>query len=412
MTVVLIFLLPGLPQFGRFQPPIVYPFLPTDSSPPHLLNFTAPIAFSPHRSPHPSPLTPFFMMPSTSPQSFALPPLLPHLPPTVVSPAHLSSQFTFPAATTVGSFSPSHILPPSSFPVMLHSVPPSGPLTTFPMFSQYGARLEGASAAAAVAAYNSENRSPSTWASGIPKTASSSPTHFQQRGNSPSQSEQSLEASESSLYAPSNRSRFSSSSQLQAEQDSRSSFQLAETVDAGSNRVESNIDGSGEHHVIDVESTDQEEEEEIKRQRKDRDSFLDVRNQRKQPSKHKRSAAEQVPAPSPPKRRRHSDPSNDKEPAFESKNLHGPPALVKHAGVTEYSTVSQVIKRVEPATRVITKDAFTSALQKQRIFLDSTDSWSNINGVKQRAKKNGQISQTSSSPVMNAMPHPTPVICS
>ena len=202
---------------------------------------------------------------------------------------------------------------------------------------------------------------------------------------------------------------------MQAEQYSRSSFQLAETVDAGSNRVESNIEGSGEHHLIDVESTDQEEEEEeeIRRQRKDRDSFLDVRNHRKQPSKHKRNAAEQVPAPSPPKRRRHSDPNNDKEPAFESKNLHGPPALVKHAGVTEYSTVSQVIKRVEPATRVITKDAFTSALQKQRIFLDSTDSWSNINGVKRRAKKNGQISQqTSSSPVMNAMPHPTPVICS
>ena len=93
------------------------------------------------------------------------------------------------------------------------------------------------------------------------------------------------------------------------------------------------------------------------------------------------------------------------------KNGRSPPALVNQSGKNS-TTVSQIIKRVEPVTRVITEDMFTSALEKHGLYFDNSphreggrcQSW---------AKREKQISQQlQPSPSIIDLPRLPTVICS
>lgn len=302
---------------------------------------------------HPRPL---LMMPSASPSSFTLPPFLPH---PQTAHGHLPGRFLFPSAA--GAFV-SQLPPPPS--VLLPSVPP--------FFQQY--LSQSAEGPASVPTNTTAQQvCPSD------RSGTRASPHYSQT----------LEASRSPPPLP------------QAE-STHCSSQLDHHLGISTEQGSSADDAS--EHLIDVETSDLDNEEE----EHDQVAFLDVRTRhRRRRKKPKLDMTDGSESSQFNKQGELTRPKNGR--MVGPKNWKTPPALVNQSG-KDSTTVSQIIKRVEPATRVITEDMFTSALEKHRLYFDNTppreggrcQSW---------AKRVKKINQQPS-PSISDLPRLPTVICS
>ena len=336
-------------------------------------------------------------MPSALPQAFALRSFLPHLP---VAQGHPASQFPFPSPPSAFS---SHLPPsPSSYPTLplLPSVPPQGTLGASP-FSLFQQLLTHSAESSASSTTVEDVSTPS-----CPQTPQyvSVLQQREQRDHSPS----ALTLAGDSSLSISQASELQCTSQTQ--QDSPRSNSQFSNDETGSKQEESSLDG-GSDPLIDVESTEQEEEEE---QVTNRHAFLDLETHRR---KQRRKRTNQTEISSLSEQKECSKPTN--QAVVSSKNWQSPPALVNVAGEKDHSnTVSQIIKRVEPATRVLTQDMITSALEKHQLYFDGTNTRRNGENFDmwKRGPKLDQITPNPPSPLSidhHSMHHPpTPVICS
>lgn len=169
---------------------------------------------------------------------------------------------------------------------------------------------------------------------------------------------------------------------------------------------EEHIEGSTEQ-FIDVESTDQEEEEAWHKGADENTSRH--RHTQHGATKEERNSKSHVDTSTKFPSEEHSiisPPQATQRP----KNLNSPPALVKKAGDNESNAVSQIIQRVQPATNDLTKEAFTAALKKhQQTLFKRTE-----RGCDGLHRWNNHTQDVKSAPLPHP-PHPpqrTPVICS
>lgn len=174
--------------------------------------------------------------------------------------------------------------------------------------------------------------------------------------------------------------------------------------------MEEVVSESGEHieggteQFIDVESTDQEEEE-VWCKGTDESTSRDRHTQRgtskqERSSKARRDLSTKFPS-------EESSIIGPPQDTLGPKNLSSPPALVKKAGVNESNTVSQIIRRVQPATDDLTEEAFTAALKKhQQILLNHSE-----RGCDGLHRWNNHTQEVKSTPLPQP-PQRTPVICS
>ena len=343
---------------------------------------------------------PFLVMPSALPQAFALRSFLPHLP---VAQGHPASQFPFPSPPSAFS---SHLPPsPSSYPTLplLPSVPPQGTLGASP-FSLFQQLLT----------HSAENSVSSTTVEDVNSPSGPQTPQYvsvlQQREQGDHSPSAPTLAGDSFLSIPQASELQYHPSTSQIQQDSpRSNSQLSND-ETSSKQEENSLDG-GSDPLIDVESTEQEEEEE---QVTNRHAFLDLGTCRR---KHQRKRTNQTEISSLSEQEECTKPTN--QAIVSSKNWQCPPALVNVAGEEDHSnTVSQIIKRVEPATRVLTQDMITSALEKHRLYFDGTNTHGNGENFDmwKRGPKLDQITPNPPSPLSidhHSIHHPpTPVICS
>jgi hypothetical protein len=194
----------------------------------------------------------------------------------------------------------------------------------------------------------------------------------------------------------------------------RSNSRLSSDETSSKEEEENGLDGD----LIDVETTDQEEEGEVEKLESvhpvsSRHAFLDIRTQHQHKQWRKRTNQTSL------NEQRNCTKSTTQGAVVSSKNWQSPPALVNVAGETDHSnTVSQIIKRVEPATKVLTQDMITSALEKHSLYFDNDTPHTDRNGENLDPWKRGpnidQISPNSSPLVIDHHPmcHPPPVICS
>ena len=314
-----------------------------------------------------------------------LPPFLPRLPS-----GQIIGRFTFPSAAA--ALSP-HTLSPSSF--FLHSASQQNPAA-----SHYPIYLTRPLTSATDGSTAMPTNNPTTQTS---ENAYREGAHEDQSPQLQSSDASDNPSRISHVIGPHTSSISQITQQAISKPDSSLGNYPQATCSTSQRRSSSSSDGTGDH-VIDVVSMEHDPDP-------DQQPFLDVRflhhKQRKRHVEKKKTVSVLL--------------TNEQEKLAANENNREnlkkwiePPALVAQSNNRNFKCpVSKIMKRVEPATKVITQDMFTSTLEKHRLFFEGPTAKTTAAKHREEGRfcpwKN--VQQSSSVIDLTSHSHPPTVIC-